>query len=286
MGQAVNLPDPLNTPPLGNGPSADDLLAQMAGDEIDRLLAEADVEQPADQAEASGADAGSAMQTTAASADTEVVTESTNLQQSDSGEVADDPAARLVDAQADPELAQQLDALFETLKIEGELPAGIARPEMVSAPQVIPDDPQLGQQLDALFKELQQANPETEPAESSESPQAIEPPTGPVAAPPPAKRAAETVEQGVGAVERSALAEPMPTETAAGATGIEQLNDGSTDASDKLPLYLLPLALLNAPIARCSDTMRLIIGRVAIITLGNALALLIYVLIVQPLLGW
>jgi hypothetical protein len=41
MGQAViDLPDPLEQPPAGA--SADDLLSQLAGDEIDRLLGEAE----------------------------------------------------------------------------------------------------------------------------------------------------------------------------------------------------------------------------------------------------
>ena len=46
MGQAmVDLPDPLETP-AASGLGADDLLAQMAGEEIDRLLAEAEAETP------------------------------------------------------------------------------------------------------------------------------------------------------------------------------------------------------------------------------------------------
>src|SRR5438477_12040504 len=47
MAQAsIDLPDPLNNSgPVG--PGVDDLLAQLAGEEIDRLLAEADVERPA-----------------------------------------------------------------------------------------------------------------------------------------------------------------------------------------------------------------------------------------------
>jgi hypothetical protein len=41
MGQAtVDLPDPLQQTPAGGAKNADDLLAQLAGDEIDRLLAE------------------------------------------------------------------------------------------------------------------------------------------------------------------------------------------------------------------------------------------------------
>ena len=46
MGQAtVDLPDPLQAPPV-NASNTDDLLAQLAGEEIDRLLAEADTGAP------------------------------------------------------------------------------------------------------------------------------------------------------------------------------------------------------------------------------------------------
>src|SRR6185436_14775033 len=51
MGQvAIDLPDPLHNSPPAPGPGVDDLLAQLAGEEIDRLLAEADVERPAKSA--------------------------------------------------------------------------------------------------------------------------------------------------------------------------------------------------------------------------------------------
>src|SRR5215213_6870575 len=53
MGQAaVDLPDPLDAPPPSSLSGTDDLLAQLAGDEIDRLLAEADVEQTSSPAPA------------------------------------------------------------------------------------------------------------------------------------------------------------------------------------------------------------------------------------------
>ena len=49
MGQAaVDLPDPLDTPPQPDASTGaagtDELLSQLAGEEIDRLLADADVE--------------------------------------------------------------------------------------------------------------------------------------------------------------------------------------------------------------------------------------------------
>jgi len=47
MGKAaLDLPDPLQSPPEGPKASTDELLAQLAGDEIDRLLAEAEAVEP------------------------------------------------------------------------------------------------------------------------------------------------------------------------------------------------------------------------------------------------
>ena len=39
---AVNLPDPTQTPARGAASNADDLLSQLAGEELDRLLSEAE----------------------------------------------------------------------------------------------------------------------------------------------------------------------------------------------------------------------------------------------------
>src|SRR4051812_28387317 len=53
MGQAaLDLPDPLQNHAKIGGPRADDLLAPLAGEEIDRLLAEAEVERPGAQQQA------------------------------------------------------------------------------------------------------------------------------------------------------------------------------------------------------------------------------------------
>src|SRR5688500_11811138 len=64
MGKAtVDLPDPLQQPPVSAAAggdataSADDLLSQLAGDEIDRLLAEAESERPAAPQAATAPDA-------------------------------------------------------------------------------------------------------------------------------------------------------------------------------------------------------------------------------------
>jgi hypothetical protein len=48
-----------------------------------------------------------------------------------------------------------------------------------------------------------------------------------------------------------------------------------------LPLYLRPLEWLSAPLEACPETLREVIGKVAIVTLVNALAVLAYVLLLR-----
>src|SRR5687767_3642509 len=82
MGQTIDLPDPLEKAAPLPAPSADELLAQLAGDEIDRLLAEADARpEPPPPAPAPAAPPAS-------------------------------PNNKLVDPATDPELAMELDSLF------------------------------------------------------------------------------------------------------------------------------------------------------------------------------
>lgn len=218
MGQAaIDLPDPLEKPALGSAPSADDLLAQLAGDEIDRLLAEADVEHPAEP-EASAA-----------------------------GHSPPEPVA-----EAEP------------------------------APAPAAAQPQIEAQLDDLFKELSQHDA-GQPAASAERAEAPAPPT-PASdatptppkmaasveqAPPPAPQATAPVEVETSSQERAELAD---VESVAVAT------DAAED-DDPLPAYLRPLEWLNAPLQSLPDAIRSAIGKVALITLFNALAILIYVLL-------
>ena len=48
-----------------------------------------------------------------------------------------------------------------------------------------------------------------------------------------------------------------------------------------LSFLLRPLEWLNAPLAACSDTVREALGKVALMTLVNALAILLYVLFLR-----
>jgi len=171
MGQAVaDLPDPGETASPAEAQSADDLLSQLAGDEIDRLLAESEGETPPANKTA---------------------------------EHAPVPAA----------------------------PAEIAKP--AAAPVV---------DLDAVL--------DTAVAERTT------------------------------AAERSALHGSTPTPVAVAPVAQEpQIELG--DPARRVPLFLRPLEWLSSPLDPWPDQLREILGKIGLMTLINALAVLAYVLLVK-----
>ncbi len=209
MGQAaLDLPDPIDkqAAPLA---SADDLLAQLAGEEIDRLLAEADVEPGPDEA------TGRAMPS---------------------------------QAMGDP---QPIDEESGSLGPTGAEDA-------------------LSAQLDSLFNEL---NP-----------------------PPPAQPAAPSPPQAAQPQSQAELAVPVPSASAQSSSPTQQATPAhiqssppemataisETDAQDQeaaAPVLVRLLELLNAPFAACPDVLRDILGRIALLTLMNALGVLLYLLL-------
>ena len=199
MAQAtLDLPDPTEQQAPANG-SADDLLAQLAGDEIDRLLAEA----AAPQAQA-----------------IETVEQELAVAEQAAAPAAEDTAAPAAEAGVD--LQAQLDDLF------GKLTSDDA-----PAPEPAPT---------AAEAQAPTAEPES-PAEVESSPQ-----------------------------ERAALAAADAPEL--------QADEPADDAEpEQLPIYLRPLAWLNAPLAGTSDGVRDAIGKVAILTLINAIGILLYVIL-------
>jgi hypothetical protein len=72
---------------------------------------------------------------------------------------------------------------------------------------------------------------------------------------------AAAVDNAVSAVADAVVVEPE----------LESPQDGP------LPLWLRPLEWLNAPLADCPDLVREFIGKAAILTVVNALALIVYV---------
>ena len=215
MGQAtVDLPDPLETPPPATAGGTDDLLAQLAGDEIDRLLADADA-----------APAPPPRRFTPA-APSNLVSQDRTVQAA--------PAPLAASPDSDVELAAALNSLLS--ETEEKLPS--AKPDAIASGNA--DSMHLAGSIEEIS-------------------------------------AAELAEAETSSRERDALHPDFPaTEDAA-------LDSLPTDDSDdnSLPFYLLPLEWINAPLANTSESVREAIGKIAILTLFNAAAVLIYVLFIR-----
>ena len=193
MGQAaLDLPDPsakTNAP----ASSADDILSQLAGEEIDRLLAEAEAGQPAEKA-------------------AEVFTSKGQVRHAVVR--AEEPEAPAVPATA-----------IDQAEIDKLLAAATA-----SEPAPVPPAP-----------------PPPEEAETSTAERSA------------LEGVSEAIEQQVRADENA----PDPA--------------SSIDAS--LPLFLKPLEWLDAPLRMFPESVRQAVGKIAILTLLNALAVIIYVIV-------
>lgn len=119
MGQAtVDLPDPLE-PQAPSAASTDELLAQLAGEEIDRLLAEADSELPGDAKQAS--------------APPSTIDAPKATQVDDVG-----AAAGAASRSATANLSAELDDLFAQLNVGEAAPAEAGAAKITAAPGVEP----------------------------------------------------------------------------------------------------------------------------------------------------
>ena len=96
------------------------------------------------------------------------------------------------------------------------------------------------------------------------APAILAPPSDPIA------QATELERQVLGKTLLDALGDPSEPQTTT--SRLKSLN---------FSFLLRPLEWLNAPLAACSDTVREALGKVAIMTLINALAILLYVLFLR-----
>lgn len=240
MGQATaDLPDPLEPVTAPAAPAAaDDLLAQLAGDEIDRLLAEAEVEQEKGSASTSGS---------SRQADADFDWALRRSAETDSSTPAADSAQNLpvlssTAALAQATLNQQMQQVFAGFTpVEAPADEASAGPSRLIEARVI--DTQLAPVPPAL------------PAETSAQPV--------VAAP---------ADAGTSLAERDGLR----------AGEIDALSADAIDAAQPeptVPLLLRPLVWINAPFAAVPEDARAALGKVAIVTLVNAIGVLAYVLI-------
>jgi hypothetical protein len=239
MGQAaVDLPDPMGLPPAGAAGAlgADDLLAQMAGEEIDRLLAEAekDIAPPPDPQPISS--------------------------------IADDNPPPHESAPAGPEafeikreetegLSNLLDDLLKDAPPEEAAPVAVpAAPAeqtaSIESNEIEDIDETLAAEHAALLAPVEAAAPEEKAIANSAA--------SPVPAPAALAAAAE---------EPRSASEPAAV--------------SSDEAGESLPVWLAPLEWINAPLADCSNIWRELIGKVAILTAINALAVIAYVTFIR-----
>jgi hypothetical protein len=266
----ASLPDPLRHPaPATRGAGGtDDLLSQLAGDEIDRLLADAEIETPPAASPAPATRPGDV-----------------------AGAPASDPitdAAALDDAIASAAVTDDVDA-------EREAPV---EPSNASAMEPIDSE------LDDLFKQLTAADGDTASHRAEATPQATTaaPVTETETVMAPADRTDAPVtetddEADATRAERAGLGfDPLSTDSkaaaSAAATPPEPSLATTTDfphvdaradfddlhAAAPLPIWLRPLEWLSAPLDDAPEAFRDVVGKAAIVTLVNAAAVIVYVM--------
>ncbi len=311
MGQAgVDLPNSVeeeSAAAAAPAASADDLLSQLAGEEIDRLLAEADgnaspakqaVDDPTIETSKNGGDDDDLL-----NAPLEPV--------SAGPQVISEPASDPIDAIGpvlnveQPKERQPDDVLAKPEGIAGEA-APPPPPTTPSSTSTAPAtaDPAVQAQLEATAAEidavLNEAGANQTPivpapisprplAEAAAAPAPIVAPTSTrvetaTAAVAPAPLAA--ADSQTSAAERAGLAGPLEDRARAvnaaspaaleDPTVLAELDAGESDAP--LPIYLRPLEWISSPLAALPEPVRDVFGKAAIITLANALAVLIYVM--------
>ncbi len=286
MGQATtDLPDPAEKAALDGAPSADDLLAKVANDEIDRLLAEADagLVSPADASAASPA---------VVVANAECVPAAEGAGVVDAGAAVPATEPRKTTAAADVNVSDQLDALFSELNRTIE-----AAPEKADLPSNAEIDRALPSIDVAAEKggeargpgEVCDGGPAAPLSDSRSSPEGALSGTAGVGVGVGVERSGVIdVADQTGSVERQALAGPVVeavradvrSEEVGGAVADSPGGvDGSQEDPALLRLLIRVLEWINAPIAQYGDEVRGLIGKIAVLTLINALAVLVFVLV-------
>ena len=249
MGQAAtDLPAASDDSP----PVADDLLSQLAGEDIDRMLAEADVDTT--PAAASAAPVDSAVEPASAA------------------QTPDDPAA------VDAKLSDELDALVSEINQE----SGSNDAASSATPEAPAPDSKLASEAEAAPASARTGDA----VEPTDSPEAVAAGSREdSAAAEETDKAAKTDAVGLGTSPGppAAAAPPAATRSQEAATESsgkkEAPNTVPADDDAPWPLYLRILESLNSPLDRFPDFVRDIVGKIALVTLINALAVIGYVLL-------
>src|SRR5579884_4220166 len=293
MGQAtVDLPDPLEQPPASSPANTDDLLAQLAGEEIDRLLAEADAE-----AAPPAAAAEPQLIAPVLPPPPEPPTPATDAASAEAPAVV--PAPQMIAAEPTAvELPGPPDVPARPAAVEVPLPPAAAEQALDAAVAA-----QLGDAIGAADQPVTAAVPLPPATQSPPPPSPLEVAAAArdvdeaIAAAAPAvvdehEAKLEAVAPAASEVQNSP-AEPVDPEASTSAAERGGLNAAQPDAAmaelqaefledDRpLPFWLKPLEWLNAPIDLLPETLRDIIGKIALLTLFNAVAVFIYVLFIR-----
>jgi hypothetical protein len=221
--------------------NTDELLSQLAGNEIDRLLAEADAK-PA-PAELSRTNVDVAIPQAAAASSEEAAL----------SKQIDDIFVELEKGQAKPETTKADVAPAEPAKTE----AGKTEPLTEGAER-------------AALLEAAGFNPTSAPADADGDSQDPVHESGPVGD----ERSEVLRAAGFQPADKPAIAEtPVPP------FAMGKADDPLADVEEmeSLPSYLKPLVWMNAPLASASPAVRQVLGKVGILTFVNALVVLAYV---------
>lgn len=246
MGQAtVDLPDSLDPPPA-TAASTDDLLAQLASDEIDRLLAEADGEGTS--------------------------------------------ALKSIKAGSPPKLVEPIDSIpisFDDIAPDGPPKSPPAAAPAPASVQHSDPDAEVSTQINELFAQFDQDPPSAGPTSAAPLEPTIEPRNSirsPAVAsgetPAPTATAKSRPLDDLQNDDQTSAAERGALDTSGAAAAACEIDAalGAADPSSGLSLFLRPLELISTPLNFCSQDVRDIIGKIAILTAVNAISILVYVL--------
>ena len=250
--QGADLPDSLDSALPVSAEKVDDLLAQMAGEEIDRLLS--DAENPRESTE-----------------------------------------QRATPVSPEQPVVRQLDALFAAPEVPAELPkptrsappAAESKP-VPAAPSDAPmGDDEVSKQLNDLFSDAEtSAEVPKADAVATSAPATAPAPASPASAAPTSTEAASDAAAAVDpslAMEMSTTSEER---AALGATESDastqdplnlQLPEGDDEGQGLAEVAIKPLEWMNTPWGGVPDQWRDMVGKIALLTLFNALAVLVYV---------
>ena len=232
--------------PLPPG-AADAMIARAAGAQIDEMLAKAEVERPA-----TGADAGGA--------NSDVVGDLNRL--IDQGNETTTAAPAVEAPEEKP--VENNNAAVEEKADAPATPSAASAPTSSDAPT-----PSMATAAASLDAPAAQPPPQPSPGVPGEGEKGA---GSSASAHSEASHGAAVSAPAAAAAPESPQSGAMPEEQA-----VEEVDEPSESHEPSLPAWLKPLELLNQPFSFIPDSVRSALGKAAIVTLVNSMALLIYV---------